>query len=162
MNQASSDGAAYADCKRSIQDRRKPSFTSIWYSLFAGRRKVVQRQACNTSGYIVDMHEHWLSLITLGAILLSVTDAYLTLKLLQHGAIEVNPFMAILLESDVTLFFWVKFTATSVPLLVLLTFKNFTYLKYFSGYHLIIFIFSVYICLIRYELILLNNIEPIL
>ena len=156
--QASASESFYEGCKRVTQNRRTLSFKSVWHSMFTGRRRVIQRQATNKSGYIIDTHESWLWLLTLGVFLMSISDACLTLVLLQYGAVEVNPFMAILLDGGVSFFFWVKFTTTVVPLMVLVVFKNFIFLKYFNGYHLIALIFSLYTCLIIYEFTLLDNI----
>lgn len=158
LRQANVGESTYEHCKRLIHDRRKLSIQSIWHSLFTGRRRILQRQTCDTSGYIIDTHESWLLLLTLGALLLSISDAVLTLVLLHHGATEMNPFMAILIESNISLFFWVKFTITAVALVALLIFKNFTLFKYFNGYHFIALTFLVYVCLIRYEFILLERI----
>lgn len=149
---------AYDNCKRLMVDRRRLSFKSIWHSIFTGRRRVVQRQACDVSGYIIDTHESWLLLFTLGALVLCVVDAFLTIVLLQHGAFEANPFMAYLLEINISLFFWVKFTITFSSLMALLIFKNFTIFKYLNGYYLIVITFSIYMCLIRYEFIMLEQI----
>ena len=56
--------------------------------------------------------------------LLSVVDAILTLFLINHGAIEVNPIMAFYLDFGPYTFLGVKYGLTSVGLMILLIFKN--------------------------------------
>ena len=55
---------------------------------------------------------------------LSVIDAILTLFLITHGAIELNPVMAFYLDIGPYPFLWVKYALTSVGLLILLVFRN--------------------------------------
>ena len=54
----------------------------------------------------------------------SVIDALLTLFLINHGAIEVNPIMAFYLNLGPYVFLGVKYGLTSVGLLILLVFRD--------------------------------------
>jgi hypothetical protein len=52
--------------------------------------------------------------------LLSVIDAFLTIHLLNHGAIEINPVMAFYLDVGPYTFLFVKYALTSAGLMILL------------------------------------------
>jgi len=66
--------------------------------------------------------------MTLVAVLvLSVIDAFLTLFLLSHGAVEINPIMAYVINISEHVFIWVKYglTVLSVAIVFLL---NYTFM----------------------------------
>jgi hypothetical protein len=101
-------------------------------------------------------HPQWLGVGILILILCSA-DAVLTLTLLAHGAYELNPFMAPLLEGTGWGFAFVKigFTALGVVLLTVLA-----RLRIFGrsvGYALYLILIA-YAVLVSYELFLLRNI----
>ena len=104
----------------------------------------------------MDSHEGWLLSLTLGVIVLCISDAYMTILLMNNGAIETNPLMAVLIENSVILFLWVKLTLTTMSIMLLLTLKNFTLFKCINGYHLITMALLGYIYLLRYEFVLLD------
>ena len=54
----------------------------------------------------------------------SLLDAYLTLLLINHGAIELNPLMAFYLKVGPTTFVTVKYTMTSLSIFVLLVYSH--------------------------------------
>jgi hypothetical protein len=62
-------------------------------------------------------------------LLLSIVDALLTLFLIDHGAVEINPLMAFYLNVGPLAFIVVKYTLTSLSVFVLLMFRN----VFFSG-----------------------------
>lgn len=57
-------------------------------------------------------------------LLLSVVDALLTLFLIDHGAVEINPLMAFYLNVGPLAFIVVKYTLTSLSVFLLLMFRN--------------------------------------
>jgi len=104
---------------------------------------------------IVDRHEPRLLLSTLGILLLSLTDAVFTLTLLQHGAVELNSFMAVLIETDVQLFVAGKMAITAVCLIFLLIHAKFRIFRVVRISTLLYGFLSIYGLLIAYELVLL-------
>ena len=142
--------------ERRMHERRQHSFRTIWYSLSYKRRKAVRREACLGSKYILDVHEDRLLPLMLGVLLLCIADAYLTIMILHNGGVEVNPFMATLLESNLLLFLWVKYHLTSICILGLLILKKFTLFN-IKGYHLLGLVLLGYTYLIGYELTLMDN-----
>jgi len=72
--------------------RENEGFPGLWY-LFFGRRKEVRRNEDNQESYFLDHYSSRVFAIIIGIILLSLTDAMLTLYLIRNGAAEVNPVM---------------------------------------------------------------------
>ncbi|MDH5377409.1 MAG: DUF5658 family protein [Gammaproteobacteria bacterium] len=138
------------------EDRRKAHIRAGLHSLTGkGRRKSIRRDGDTLNGLVVDHHEPKLFFITVAILLLCIADAFFTLTILNMGGEEVNPVMKALLDTDVLLFFVIKFFLTAVFLVVTIVYKHFKILNLVSGYHLIVGIFSVYITLIFYELYLI-------
>ncbi|MGD8941130.1 MAG: DUF5658 family protein [Gammaproteobacteria bacterium] len=158
------DNIYYSDpkvCARihSGQDRRrKNSLRTAVHSLYRNRRASVRRIDDDVVNVYLDQHEPWLIYMALGALLLSATDAFFTLALLQHGSYELNPFMDFFIQKDPRLFFIVKFTMTSTCIVFVLMHKNFQFLRLFKGYHVLLTSFALYSMLICYELTMLIQI----
>ena len=57
-------------------------------------------------------------------ILLSIVDGYLTLDLVNQGAVELNPVMAFYLARGPLTFFWVKYLLTCAAAILFLSIKN--------------------------------------
>lgn len=137
------------------QDRRKNTIRTALYSLYRNRRSTVRRAEDSVLNVYFDKHEPWLIYLALGALLLSATDAYFTLALLQHGSFEMNPVMDYFIQKDSRLFFIVKFTMTAACVFFVLVHKNFSFLRFFKGYHVLLSAFTLYTILICYELSML-------
>ena len=107
--------------RRGGSDRRQQPVRSILYGSFNPRRRDPRREGDRKlSG--VDWHDpQWLAVAML-IVLFSCVDAFLTLTLIDHGAYEVNPFMAPLVGGSALAFSLVKIglTAGGVVLLTLL------------------------------------------
>jgi hypothetical protein len=107
--------------RRGGSDRRKQSLKALFYGSFNPRRRGSRRSGeRRVTG--VDWHDpQWLAVAML-IVLFSCVDAFLTLTLIDHGAYEVNPFMAPLVDGSALAFAMVKIglTAGGVVLLTLL------------------------------------------
>lgn len=139
--------------------RRKNSLRTALHSLYRNRRASVRRIDDEAINVYIDRHEPWMVYMALGALLLSATDAYLTLALLQHGSYEMNPFMDYFIQKDERLFFIVKFALTSACIVFVLMHKNFRFLRLFKGYHVLLTSFALYSLLICYELTMLLQVD---
>jgi hypothetical protein len=103
--------------------RRKSPFNSR--SLFAGgRRESGRRYNDRQRPMLADRYQQSLFGVIVLILFLSVIDAILTLFLISHGAIELNPVMAFYLDLGPYTFLWVKYALTCVGLMVLLVFHN--------------------------------------
>jgi hypothetical protein len=144
------------DPDRRFTDRRSFSLRTLICSVTRGRRRQLRRLYDQYHGGYIDRYESRLLFSTLGILLLSFTDAALTLTLLRRGAVELNAFMAVLIDSDVQAFIAGKMIITLAALLLLLYHARFRVFRYLRVSYLIYFFFSVYTLLIAYELTLLT------
>ncbi len=142
-----------------VQDRRQeiPFFCAYHLGLKKGRR-VNERRIETEKGYAiyVDQYSDSLLFCVLGILVLSVCDAFFTLKILAHGGEELNWFMAVLIDESVTKFIAVKMALTSLALLLLVIHQNVTVFYNMKVRHLKYVILSGYSILIGYELYLLE------
>jgi len=143
---------------RNKKDRRKHGFKSFLHSLFMRRRKGMRRGNDHKTSHYVDIHDQTTVWITISIIILSCADSFFTLILLQQGrAVEANPVMKILIESDTTLFVAGKAALTILCLLFLVAHKNFWIFNSLIRTRSVLFAALIgYIVLINYELVLLN------
>ena len=107
--------------RRRGPDRRRRVLRALFYGSFNPRRRGLRRDGERSVGS-VDWHDpQWLAVAML-IVLFSCVDAFLTLTLIDHGAYEVNPFMAPLVGGSALAFALVKIglTAGGVVLLTIL------------------------------------------
>jgi hypothetical protein len=107
--------------RRRGTDRRTQHLRALIYGSFNPRRRGARRAGEHALAG-VDWHDpQWLAVAML-IVLFSCVDAFLTLTLIDHGAYEVNPFMAPLVGGSALAFSLVKIglTAGGVVLLTLL------------------------------------------
>jgi hypothetical protein len=112
--------------QRTLKDRRNcPTPVISKYTLCGGRRKKIRR-ACDKKTHIfVDLYSTRLLAVVLLLLALSCIDAWLTLALLEKGAVvEANPFMAFFLNYGILPFSLIKFVITAIALIVLCVLKN--------------------------------------
>ena len=91
-----------------------------------------------------ETHSPRIFAVILVILLLSISDAYLTLDLISRGAVELNPIMAYYLDHGALAFFGIKYLLTCASIIVILTIKD-LYLfrtkvqgKILFGFHLIV------------------------
>jgi hypothetical protein len=113
--------ASIAGDRRLGPDRRRLTLWSVLYGSIRPRRRHLRRDA-DHAVHVVDWHESHLLAISITILLLCSADAWLTLRLLEMGASELNPFMAALIYHDLTMFTTAKMSLTGggVVLLVML------------------------------------------
>ena len=146
------------------QDKNRPDSTSrrednglpgLWY-LFFGRRKEVRRNDDNQESYFLDHYSSRVFAIIIGIILLSLTDAMLTLYLIRNGAAEVNPVMEHFLRYGTLPFLAAKYLLTTASIVLLLIYKN---VHIFStrirAKYLFIVIFLIFASVVLWEVYLI-------
>jgi hypothetical protein len=107
----------------------------------------------------LDWHNaHWLGAAVV-VLLLSIFDAFMTITLMNHGAIEANPFMAPLLQGDGPAFAYWKVGLTASGLLVLTAFARFRLFRVIPAGVVLYLLAAGYIVLIAYEFQLLHRYE---
>jgi hypothetical protein len=105
-------------------DRRRKSPFNSWGLFWGGRRESGRRYTDRQRPMLADRYQQSLFGVIVLILFLSVIDAILTLFLISHGAIELNPVMAFYLDLGPYTFLWVKYALTCVGLMVLLVFHN--------------------------------------
>jgi len=148
------------DEKRRIPDRRgQPTKPFSRYSLKGLRSR--SRRTGENKNYYVDRYEpRYFVLITL-ILLLCVLDAYYTLKILQAGGREMNPFMLGIMNKNPAFALIIKYLITAGAIAILIIFKNFVVFGRLRVSSLIPVVFLIYLFLVAFEISLYyNHIRP--
>lgn len=142
--------------KRSATDRRLNRFGGFRWLFTSGRRRGVRRKSDQTRVHILDYYPpKWFNFLV-ATLLLSVIDAFLTLWLIDHGAVELNQIMAYYLDKGPYIFISVKYflTAAAITITVLINYAFFRSFRIQSGHMLIVFV-SLFACVVVWELFLI-------
>ena len=144
---------------RSGKDRRNRSGFNIRPFLFGGKRKTIRREEDKQRIFYVDHYSSWLFFIIVSILFLCVIDALLTLFLLNHGANETNPVMALFLKFGPLTFFISKYLLTIIPVICLLMFRN-TVVRVIklSARSLLYVIVVIHLAVVGWELYLISNV----
>lgn len=89
-----------------------------------GRRQQVRRRIDRDRVLYLDRYSKTIFRLIVLILIFSVLDAFLTLLLIDHGAVELNPLMAFYLDIGPAPFVAVKYTLTSLSIFVLLVYSN--------------------------------------
>ena len=115
------------------------------------------RRADESDALFLDWHHPWLFFLSVGTMLMSCVDAFMTLQLLERGMVEANPVMAAILGQGTRAFAASKMLMTGVGVLTLVFLAKARFLNRLrAGVFLTVF-FSLYACLICYEFVFLLN-----
>jgi Domain of unknown function (DUF5658) len=108
--------------RRNLGERRSQSVRALVAGGWHARRRNMRRAEPARVGF-VDWHASRWFAAALIVLLLSMADTLLTLVLVQHGAVEVNPLMEPFVIGSGPAFAFLKLalTATAVLILVVLT-----------------------------------------
>jgi len=133
------------------EDRRKSlAWINTRHLGIEGRRIVDAKNS------YVDRYEPHLFVAVLFILSCSILDAMLTLQLISKGAIELNLFMAVLIEKDLQQFVSIKMALTCLSIVFLVVHKNFRLYNDFLVRHFIYTITAFYAGLIGYQLLLIT------
>jgi hypothetical protein len=141
--------------RRSGKDRRDGQTLPFMWKSLLGTRRGSRRREDARKYYFVDVYSPFFLAVLICTMILSLTDALLTLKLVGENYRELNPVMGFFMQMGPYPFLFVKWLLTAVGLTVLLVFKNY-YLwggKIRGQTILVIFPF-LYLILISYEICL--------
>lgn len=152
-----SDASAAIACRRVRVDRRKRVIWSLIYGSVQRRRRNARR-AEDAATFIADWHSPSLMYVVVAILLLSATDAVLTLQLLQMGAHEANVFMLGLVHGDLTTFAATKMALTGLGVIYLVIRNEALLFGRVQVRYVLHFVLACYIVLIAYELTLLTTI----
>ncbi len=144
------------DDDRDRNDRREFSWRTVFFGFVRSRRRKTRRGTEDEPLY-TDWHHPWLFFLATGTMLLSSVDAFFTLQLIDRGAIEINPIMAVMIGKGTLTFAATKMLLTGLGILMLVFLSR---LRMFNlmrtGLVLTVF-FTAYACLVCYEFVYLLN-----
>ncbi len=145
------------DQNRGPDERREFSWRTVLFGFVRSRRRETRRGSEDEPIY-TDWHHPWLFFLATGTMILSSMDAFFTLQLIDRGAIEMNPIMAMLIGKGTLAFAASKMLLTGLGILVLVFLSRsriFNLIR--TGLVLTVF-FTTYACLVCYEFIYLLNV----
>lgn len=140
---------AYAYERRFAGDRRSLTLRTFIQGGLTPRRRGGRRHG--EGHMLVDWHEPHLLLLSLMILFLSITDAFLTLTLMTHGATEANPLLAFILVEAPELFAGVKLFLTGMSILVLVALARARVFRVIRVSAIMHTCLLLYLCLIYYE-----------
>jgi len=106
----------------------------------------------------LDWHHPWLFFLATGTMLLSCADAFLTLLLLELGMVEASPVMSAIMAHGTTVFTSTKMAMTGFGIFVLVFLAKARFLNRFRTGLFLTSFFTLYACLVCYELVSLFRI----
>ena len=139
---------------RTDSDRRVLSWRTFVFGYLRSRRRTTRR-ASEGIPIFTDYHHPWLFFLATGIMTLSCFDAFLTLQLLDRGAIEINPVMAAVINQGTLTFAVTKMLLTSIGILALVFLARATFMRRFRTGLILTFFFSGYAILVCYEFVFL-------
>jgi len=148
-----------SDCgeRRNRTERRNRRVWSICYGSFNPRRRAHPRRADDLRFHSLDWYSAHLLAVAIGISLLCMTDAFLTLTLLNGGAGEMNPIMAALLYRSATAFTVFKMASTGICVVALVVLSKHRFMRVIRVEIFIYMVLGAYVSLIGYELWLLQK-----
>jgi hypothetical protein len=144
-------GAPSSQGERRAVDRRSRIWWSVVYGNFNPRRRRPQRRGDDFRYHSLDWHAAHLLALSIGILLLSAADAFMTVTLLSRGAIEVNPVMAVVVYKGDGWFAGLKMGMTGVGVLTLVILARYRFMRVLRVELVMYAIFVGYLVLLGYE-----------
>ena len=151
---SSFEGIEETIINRTDSDRRDLSWRTLIFGYLRSRRRTTRRVS-EDMPIFTDYHHPWLFFLATGIMMLSCFDAFLTLQLLDRGAIEINPVMAAVINQGTLTFAVTKMLLTSIGILALVFLARATFMRRFRTGLILTFFFSSYAILVCYEFVFL-------
>lgn len=143
--------------RRGRSERRRRLWWSVLYGNFNPRRRSSPRRFGDSRFHLHDWHSAHLLAVAVGIVLLSVADAFLTLNLLQGGAAEVNPVMALLVYRSAATFTALKMGMTSAGVILMVFLARYRFMRLLRVEWVLYAVLVGYAILIGYELWMLKG-----
>lgn len=145
------------NCNRQGIERRDFTWRTVVFGFVRSRRRDKRRDT-EAEPVFVDWHHPWLFFVATGTMLLSSMDAFFTLRLLERGAIELNPFMAMFIEWGALPFAVSKMLLTGLGILALVFMSRLKFMNRLRTGLILTGFFAFYACLVCYEIVYLLRI----
>ena len=157
MKRASRAGPDSSHERRARADRRHRVWWSVWYGSFTPRRRAPPRREGDSRFHSLDWHSSHLLAVAIGILLLSVLDAFLTMMLLQGGADEVNPVMALLIYRSVAMFAALKMGMTGMGVVLMVFLARYRFMRLLPVAWVLYGVLIAYVSLIAYEVYMIQG-----
>jgi hypothetical protein len=142
--------------RRAMPDRRRKVVWAVVYGSFNPRRRGPARRGDDVRYQAIDWHASHLLAVAISILLLSVADAFLTLTLLDAGAQEINPIMALAVNSNATTFAALKMLMTGVSVVLMVCLARYRFMRLVRVELALYGVMVGYLVLIAYETHLLT------
>jgi len=142
----------WADERRGRGDRRRRFYWSICYGSFNPRRRRPPRRLDDSRFQPLDWYSAHLLGVSVGILLFSAADAFLTAILLVHGADEINPIAAALFYRGVAIFAAFKMAMTGACIVLLVFLSRYRFMRMIRVELIMYIVLAVYAWLILYEI----------
>ncbi|MGO9931674.1 MAG: DUF5658 family protein [Steroidobacteraceae bacterium] len=146
----------FAAERRARADRRRRIWWSVWYGSFNPRRRTPPRRLDDSRFHALDWYAAHLLAVSVGILVLSAADAFLTVTLLFNGADEINPVMARALYRSAATFAAMKMSLTSVGVVLMVFLGRYRFMRMFRVDMGLYGILTIYLWLILFEMWMLN------
>ncbi len=140
---------------REEMDRRQFGWRTVVNGFVRSRRRETRRES-EVEPMFTDWHHPWLFFLATGTMLLSCMDAFFTLRLLELGAVEINPIMAFVIGKSTMTFTVTKMLLTGFGILALVYMARSKVFNRMRTGLFLTMLFSFYSCLVCYEFVLLT------
>jgi uncharacterized protein DUF5658 len=130
---------------------------AYWRGALQPRRRA-GRRASDTRYPIIDWHSPRVFALAFAILALCATDGVLTVMLLAQGAVEINPLMALFVPHNLGWFAAIKLLLTGIGVCVLVVCARMRLFRRVPGEALVYAVLVLYVCLITYELQLLERV----
>ena len=143
--------------RRQRTDRRHRAWWSVLYGSFNPRRRRPARRTNDPRFHPIDWYSAHLLAVSIGILLFSAADAFLTGILLVNGADEVNPIMAVLVYRNVAVFAGLKMAMTGAGIVVMVFLARYRFMRLIRVELVLYAVLLVYAWLIGYEISMLPS-----
>ena len=157
MERINSDRHPSLEERRGRVERRRRVWWSVLYGGFRPRRRTPSRRDGDFGYQPLDWHSAHLLAVAISILLLCVLDAFLTLVLLERGAAEVNPVMALFVERNVAAFAVLKMAMTSMSIVFMVFLARYRFMRLLPVAWVLYGVLIAYISLISYEIYMLRD-----
>lgn len=148
---ATASDAAGGSERRARPDRRQ----RIWWAFLYGSIRPRRRSGRRTDDgrfQATDWHGAHLWAVSVGILILSVVDAFLTITLMSGGAIEANPIMAAVMGHDIGTFAILKIAMTGVCVMLMVFLARYRFMRVVRVEVLLYGVLLTYLFLVGHEL----------
>jgi hypothetical protein len=145
--------------RRTGRERRSRPTSPFTIQSMVGSRHHYRRKEDARKYYFVDLYSRSSVTLVVCTMVLSIVDAFLTLKLVGLGIGEANPIMDFFLKMGPLQFIIIKWLITAVGLVTLLILKNYyVWQGRIKTVAILFFLPFLYLVLVSYEFFMLMNV----